>query len=55
MSKMTKNWWCILALTGGLLLATVPGEAASAEKQSQKGIEAYQNLLTCLQPEIVNK
>ena len=42
MSKMTKNWWCILALTGGLLLATVPGEAASAEKQLQKGIEAYQ-------------
>ena len=42
MSKMTKNWWCILALTGGLLLATAPGEAASADKQLQKGIEAYQ-------------
>lgn len=42
MSKMTKNWWCILALTGGLFLATVPGEAASADKQLQKGIEAYQ-------------
>lgn len=41
MSKMTKKW-CILALTGGLLLATVPGEAASADKQLQKGIEAYQ-------------
>ena len=38
---MTKKW-CILALTGGLLLATVPGEAASADKQLQKGIEAYQ-------------
>ncbi len=42
MSKMKKNWWCVLALTGGLFLATLPGEAASADKQLQKGIEAYQ-------------
>ena len=42
MSKITKSWWCLLVLTGSLLLTALPGVAASAEKQLQKGIEAYQ-------------
>lgn len=43
MNKMNKIWVCICLLTGGLLFAGQTGQAASAEKQLQKGIEAYQN------------
>ena len=42
MSKKNKTWLCVLVLTGGLLLTVQTVAAASAEKQLQKGIEAYQ-------------
>ena len=42
MSKKNKIWLCVLVLTGGLLATVQTVQAASAEKQLQKGIEAYQ-------------
>ncbi len=39
---MKKTWLCVLVLTGGLLVTVQTVQAASAEKQLQKGIEAYQ-------------
>ncbi len=42
MSKTNKTWLCVLVLTGGLLATVQTVQAASAEKQLQKGIEAYQ-------------
>ncbi len=42
MSKKNKTWLCVLVLTGGLLVTVQTVQAASAEKQLQKGIEAYQ-------------
>lgn len=41
MSKINKTWLCVLVLTGGLLATVQTVQAASAEKQLQKGIEAY--------------
>ena len=42
MSKTNKTWLCVLVLTGGLLATAQTVQAASAERQLQKGIEAYQ-------------
>ena len=42
MSKKNKTWLCVLVLTGGLLATVQTAVAASAERQLQKGIEAYQ-------------
>lgn len=42
MSKKNKTWLCVLVLTGGLLATVQTVQAASADKQLQKGIEAYQ-------------
>ena len=42
MSKMNKTWLCVLVLTGGLLTTVQTVQAASADRQLQKGIEAYQ-------------
>ena len=42
MSKMNRSLWCMLALSGSLFLTGMTAQAASAEKQLQKGIEAYQ-------------
>ncbi len=42
MSKTNKTWLYVLVLTGGLLTAVQTAVAASAEKQLQKGIQAYQ-------------
>ena len=42
MSRTNKTWLYVLMLTGGLLLAGGVAKAASASKQLQKGIEAYE-------------
>lgn len=42
MSKTNKTWLYVLVLTGGLLATVQTAVAASAEKQLQKGIQAYQ-------------
>lgn len=42
MSKMKRTWLCVLVLTGSLFVTVQTVQAASAEKQLQKGIEAYQ-------------
>ena len=40
--KKNKTWMWTLIAVSGLLVASVPVGAASADKQLQKGIEAYQ-------------
>lgn len=40
--KMNKTWMWMLVITSGLLVAGASAKAASADKQLQKGIEAYQ-------------
>ncbi len=42
MSKIKRNGWCVLALLCSLCLTAIPVKAESADKQLQKGIEAYQ-------------
>ena len=43
MSKIKRNGWCVLALLCSLCLTGTSVKAESADKQLQKGIEAYQN------------